>query len=810
MAAESKEKLIPTPIEDEVKDSYLNYAMSVIVSRALPDVRDGLKPVHRRILYAMNEMGLRSNTAYKKTGRIVGDVLGKYHPHGDLSIYDALVRMAQDFSLRYPMVDGQGNFGSIDGDPPAAMRYTEARLSKAAEEMLLDINKETVDFGPNYDDSMEEPLILPAALPFLLINGASGIAVGMATNMPPHNLREVADAVVALIDNPTLTPGELMSIVKGPDFPTGGIIFGRQGIKEAIETGRGRIMVRSRVVLEESKQGKPAIIVTEIPYLVNKSALIVRIADLVKEKKIDGIIDIRDESDRNGIRVVLELRRGAVPKVILNQLFANTQLQVAFSINNIALVDGRPQVNNLKDLLGYFIQHRKEIVTRRSKFDLKKAEERAHILEGLKIAIDNIDEVIELIKKSQTVDIARAALVKRFKLSEIQAQAILDMRLQRLTGLEMKKIVDELKEVMALIAYLKDLLSSEKKILDVVKNETIELAKKHGDDRCTEIVDDEVEKMDVEDLIPKEDMVVLISNRGLIKRLPLTAYKRQNRGGRGTSSSSLKEEDFITKIFIASTHDYVLFLTSAGKAYWIKVHEIPEGSKVSRGQSIKTFLALGDNEDITAFAPITEFNETSYIFMATRAGIVKKVKTSEFANARQRGIAAISLDENDRLIQATLSNGEGDMLLVTANGWALRFSEKTVRPTGRSSRGVSGIKLGPQDAVIGAFAVVKDEEMVVISECGYGKRILYDNFKPHGRATRGQTCYKVSEKTGKLAAALSVAKEDDLICITSQGNAIKLKLRSVPALGKAAVGVKIVEVKDDDRVVGIAREEKDE
>ncbi len=807
--SDTKEKVIPVPIEDEVKDSYLNYAMSVIVSRALPDVRDGLKPVHRRILYAMNEMGLRSNTAYKKTGRIVGDVLGKYHPHGDLSIYDALVRMAQDFSLRYLMVDGQGNFGSIDGDPPAAMRYTEARLTKAAEEMLADINKETVDFGPNYDDSMQEPLILPAALPYLLINGASGIAVGMATNMPPHNLREIGAAVVALIDKPEMTTAELMEFVKGPDFPTGGIIYGKRGIQDAIETGKGRVIVRSRVTLEEFKQGKQAIIVTEIPYLVNKSSLIIRIAELVKEHRIDGIADIRDESDRTGIRIVMELKRGVVPKVILNQLFSNTQLQVAFSINSIALVEGRPQLNTLRDLLTYFIRHRQDIVIRRTKFDLKKAEERAHILEGLKIAIDNIDEVIALIKASQTPDIAREGLMKRFKLSQIQAQAILDMRLQRLTGLEMQKIIDELKEVRALIAYLQDLLSSEKKILGVVKKETGEMVGKYGDDRRTEIVADEVEKLDVEDMITKEDMVILISNRGFIKRLPLSAYKRQNRGGRGSSSSSLKNEDFITKIFIASTHDYVLFITSLGKAYWIKVHEIPEGSKVSRGQSIKTILAISDNEDITAFTPISEFNDTSFIFMATRAGIVKKVKTSEFTNARQRGINAISLDENDRLISATLSLGREDMVLLTANGLALRFTEDSVRPTGRTSRGVTGIRIGASDQLIGALTVTKDEEMIIISEKGYGKRIAYDNFKPHGRATRGQTCYKVSAKTGPLSSALSVTKEDDLICITSQGNAIKLKLKSVPELGKTAVGVHMVDVGDEDRVVGIAREEAD-
>ncbi|RPJ04710.1 MAG: DNA topoisomerase (ATP-hydrolyzing) subunit A, partial [Spirochaetaceae bacterium] len=656
--SDSKERVIPVAIEDEIKESYLNYAMSVIVSRALPDVRDGLKPVHRRILYSMNEMGLRSNTAYKKTGRIVGDVLGKFHPHGDQSIYEALVRLAQDFSLRYPLVTGQGNFGSIDGDPPAAMRYTEARLAKTAEEMLEDIGKETVDFGPNYDDSMTEPLVLPGKLPFLLVNGTSGIAVGMATNMPPHNLREIADAICAYIDNNKITDSEIMGIVKGPDFPSGGIIFGRQGIRDAIQTGKGKIVVRSRVVLETLKQGKEAIIVTELPYQVNKAVLVTRIADLIKDKKIEGITDLRDESDRTGIRVVMELKKGAIPKVLINQLFANTQMQLNFSVNNIALVDGRPVMNTLKDLITYFVRHRKEVVIRRTKYDLKKAEERAHILEGLKIAIDNIDEVIALIKKSATVDAARTALMNRFKLSTIQAQAILDMRLQRLTNLEMQKIVDELKQVRELIAYLKDLLASETKILTVIKVETQELAKKHGDDRRTEIVDGEIEKMDIEDMIPKEEMVILISNRGLIKRLPLTAYKRQNRGGKGTSSSTLKDEDFISQIFIASTHDYVLFISSAGKAYWIKVHEIPEGSKVSRGQNMKTILALGDGEEITATVPVTEFNDQTFIFMVTRAGVVKRVQTGDFVNARQRGIAAIALDDQDKLIGAHISKGE--------------------------------------------------------------------------------------------------------------------------------------------------------
>ncbi len=803
-------RVIPVAIEDEVKESYLNYAMSVIVSRALPDVRDGLKPVHRRILYSMNEMGLRSDRPFKKTGRIVGDVLGKYHPHGDQSIYDALVRLAQDFSLRYPVVTGQGNFGSVDGDPPAAMRYTEARMSKLAEEMLRDINKNTVDFGPNYDDSMREPLVLPATFPFLLANGASGIAVGMATNMPPHNLNEIAAAISALIANPKITHKELLQYIKGPDFPTGGIIYGTEGIKEAFQTGKGRIVLRARMVLETLKGGKDAIIVTEIPYQVNKSTLIVKIAEMVKDHKIDGISDLRDESDRNGIRIVIELRRGAIPKIILNQLFANTQLQINFNVNNIALVRGRPKLLNLKEMVADFIDHRKEVITRRSKFDLEKALEREHILEGLKIALDNIDEVIKIIKQSKTVDMARKNLMQRFKFSAKQAQAILDMRLQKLTSLETQKIIEELEEVKKLIAYLRDLLSSEKKILNVVKEETEELAKKYGDPRKTEIIEAEVEKLDIEDLIVKEDMVILISNKGFIKRLPLSSYKRQNRGGRGSSSSKLKDEDFITQIFIASTHDYILFITSEGKAYWLKVHEIPEGSKISRGQNIKALLAISENEDITTCASLSEFSEDSFVFMVTSKGVAKKVKTSDFSNARQRGIIAINLDKDDKLIGANLSEGDEDILLVTRNGLALRFKERTVRPTGRSSRGVTGIRLAADDSVIAALTIRKDEHMVLISNQGYGKRILYDNFKPHGRGTKGQTCYKTNEKTGKLASALSIRKKDDLVCITSTGNTIKLKLKSIPEMGKTAIGVSIVSIKNDDYVVGIARDEKEE
>ncbi|MBN1525525.1 MAG: DNA topoisomerase (ATP-hydrolyzing) subunit A [Spirochaetales bacterium] len=807
--SDSKEQVIPVAIEDEVKESYLNYAMSVIVSRALPDVRDGLKPVHRRILYSMNEMGLRSNQAFKKTGRIVGDVLGKYHPHGDQSIYDALVRLAQDFSLRYPLVTGQGNFGSVDGDPPAAMRYTEARLSKLAEEMLEDIGKDTVDFGPNYDDSMTEPLVLPAKIPFLLLNGASGIAVGMATNMPPHNLREICSAICTTIGNPKISIPELNKIVLGPDFPTGGIIFGKQGIKNAMKTGKGRIIVRSRIVLETLKQGKDAIIVTELPYLVNKSALMIKIAEMIKDKRVEGITDLRDESDRNGIRIVMEMRKGSIPKVILNQLFSNTQLQVSFNVNNIALVNGRPMMNTLKDLIGYFIEHRKIVVIRRTKFDLKKAEERAHILEGLKIALDNIDEVISIIKKSESVEIARNNLMSRFSLSRIQAQAILDMRLQRLTSLEVQKVIDELKQVRELILYLKDLLSSEAKILNVVKAETEEISNKYGDDRRTEIIDGEIEKIDIEDMIPKEDMVILISNTGLIKRLPLTAYKRQNRGGKGSSSSTLKEEDYVNQFFIASTHDYVLFMTSEGKAYWMKVHEIPEGSKAARGQNIKAMLSVTDTEEITATVPITEFSDDNFIFMATRKGVVKKVRTSEFSNARQRGIAAIALDTEDSLINAIISKGNENIILVTNNGCALRFTEESVRPTGRTSRGVSGIKTINGNIVVGVCMVKEEEDMIIISEMGYGKRVAYENFMPHGRGTKGQICYKVSAKTGNVVTAMSVSKQDDLICITSQGNAIKLKLKSIPIMGKAAAGVRIVNVTGDDIVTGIAREEKE-
>jgi DNA gyrase subunit A len=808
--ADVKSHTFSVAIEEEVKTSYLNYAMSVIVSRALPDVRDGLKPVHRRILFSMNEMGLHADKPYKKCARITGDVLGKYHPHGDMAIYDSLVRLAQDFSMRYPVIDGQGNFGSVDGDPPAAVRYTEARMNWIAEAMLRDINKDTVDFGPNYDGSQEEPLVLPAAFPMLLANGSSGIAVGMATNIPPQNLREICAAIILLIDSPDATPEQIMKIVRGPDFPTGGLILGRKGIRDAYLTGRGKVIVRAKVTVESASTGKDSIIVTEIPYQVNKSALIIRIADLVKERKIDGIVDLNDESDRHGMRIVIDLRRGISPKVILNQLFAHTQLQTAFGVNNLALVKGLPKTLSLKEMLHYFIEHRKEVVTRRTKFELAKAEDRAHILQGLKIALENIDEVIAIIKKSANTEAARLNLMERFSFSEKQAQAILDMRLQRLTSLEVKKIIDELNEVLALIEHLKDLLSSEQKILGVVKEETEEISQKFGDDRRTEIIEEEAEEINVEDLIAEEDMAVLISNRGYIKRIPVSAYRRQGMGGKGSSSAVLKEDDFIEMFFIASTHDYVLFITNQGKSYWVKVHEIPESSRQAKGQSIKVLLSLGSEEEITAIVRMKNFTDELFVFMATRQGVVKKVSIADFVNAKTRGIVAIKLDQGDSLVTALLTSGKDEVVLVTRKGNALRFNEDAVRAMGRSSHGVQGIRLSDKDELAGVAMVREGEQMLLISEFGFGKRTEYSNFSPHGRGTRGQICYKTSEKTGEVVKALSVNDTDDLVCITSQGNTLKLRLAEVASLGKTAMGVRIVNITKPDVVVGVARVVKEE
>ena len=798
-------QIIPIAIEDEIKESYLNYAMSVIVSRALPDIRDGLKPVHRRILYGMSEMGLRHDRPNKKCARIVGDVLGKFHPHGDQSVYDALVRLAQDFSMRYPMVNGQGNFGSVDGDPPAAMRYTEAKLMKIADEMLRDIKKETVDFGPNYDDSMVEPLVLPAAIPYLLVNGATGIAVGMATNIPPHNLVEVSNAAIAMIEKPDITIDELMEYVSGPDFPTGGIIFGKRGIRDAYRTGRGKITIRSRVTLETTKTGRDVIIVTELPYAVNKANLIVKIADLVRDKKIDGISDLRDESDRNGMRIVIALKKGTIPKVILNQLFTHTSMQQNFNVNALALVDGSPKLVNLKDMLSSFLMHRKDVITRRTQYDLAKAKERAHILEGLKIALDNIDDVIQTIKSSGTVDIARANLMEKYGLSERQAQAILDMRLQKLTSLETQKILDELKEIRALIEYYESLLADEGKLMGVVKEETQEIAEKHSDIRSTEIVMDEIEKIDIEDMITKEDMVVLISNKGFIKRVPVNAYKNQGRGGKGSSSANLISDDFLEHLFIASTHDYILFVTSEGKAYWIKVHEIPEGSRASRGTQIKVLLNISANEEITETVSLQGFEDNQYILMATSKGVVKKVPTSDFVNAKTRGIIAIKLDSGDKLVSALLTSGENEVMLISKYGYALRFHEDNVRAMGRATRGVTGIKLQQGDELCGVMAVSDEEEMFLITEYGYGKRTRFDNFTPHGRGTRGQITYKTSEKTGEMVGVLSINVNNEIMCITSQGNTVRLRLSEIPQMGKAAQGVRIVTIDKPDFLVGVAR-----
>lgn len=796
-------KLIPISIENEVKTAYLNYAMSVIVSRALPDVRDGLKPVHRRILYSMEEMGVRSNTAFKKCGRIVGDVLGKFHPHGDQSIYDALVRLAQDFSLRYPVIQGQGNFGSVDGDPPAAMRYTESRLSRIAESIIEDIKKETVDFGSNYDDSMKEPLVLPGGFPFLLANGASGIAVGMATNMPPHNLNEIASAVGCYIDNPDCTIEDLMKHIKGPDFPTGGLIFGKKGIRQAFKTGRGKIIVRGRFTLEVDKRGKETIIFTEIPYTVNKAMLITRIAELVRDKVIDGISEVRDESDRDGMRIVIELKRGAIAKIVLNQLFSHTSLQSSFGVINLALVKGRPETLTLKQLVQYFVEHRNEVITRRTRFDLRKAEERAHILRGLVIALENIDEVIAIIKKARSIDAAKVALMDRFEFSDAQAQAIVDMRLGKLTSLETEKILQELAELEAIIAHYKDLLANPAKILQLVKTELNELADKFGDKRRTDIISDEVEEINIEDLIQDEQMVLMISNLGYIKRVPASAYKSQNRGGKGSNSTKLVEDDFLNQLFTASTHDHVVFITSAGKAYWVKVHEIPEANRTSRGAHIKSLLTVSSDEEITTVVALKDFSDTEYLLMATAAGVVKKVTTSDFQNAKTRGIIAIKLDEGDKLISAILTTGKDEIMLITRQGQALRMSETDIRPLGRASRGVTGIRLSSNDELAGALRVNDESCMLIMTECGYGKRVNFSEFTAHGRATGGQKIYTITEKTGEIVGLITVTDKDEVVCITSQGKTLRVRANMISLMGRAAQGVRILNIERPDSLIGL-------
>ncbi len=801
------ERVIPIAIEDEITNSYMTYAMSVIVSRALPDVRDGLKPVHRRILYSMGDMGLRHDKAYKKSARIVGDILGKYHPHGDQSIYDAQVRLAQDFSMRYPVVDGQGNFGSVDGDPPAAMRYTEARLMALGDEMLRDIKKETVDFVPNYDDSTEEPSVLPAPLPYLLVNGATGIAVGMATNMPPHNLREVVAAICAYIDNPEITIKELMQYIKGPDFPTGGIIFGTQGIRQAYLHGKGRIPVRARFSIDENKKGRDVIIVTEIPYQVNKANLIMRIAELVRERRIEGISDLRDESDRDGMRIVIELKKGTSPKIVLNHLFSHTQLQTNFNVNSLALLDRRPQVMNLKDMIVAFVGHRQGVIERRTRFDLRKAEEREHILIGLKIALDNIDEVIRIIKESPNVPTARDNLMKAFELSEIQAQAILDMRLQKLTSLETKKIIEELEEIRKLIAYLRDLLANPHKILELIRTESTELAEKFGDDRRTEIVSEEIQEINIEDLIQKQEMVIIMSRKGYIKRIPSSSYrtyKTTNVKG-ASSNSNMIQDDVINQLFIASTHDYILFLSSEGRAFYLRVLEIPEASRSSRGTHIKGLLQISADEDIQAIMPFTTFEDNSFVFMATARGMVKKVSLKDLVNAKTRGIRAISLKDGDKVRNAMITNGSQELMLITRKGKGLRIDEGSVRASGRTSMGVRGINLRPQDELTCSLVVDDSLDMLIVNAAGKGKRIHFSEFNPHGRGTGGQRCMPVHDEGQEVIGVVSVEDEDEVVFITHQGKTVKMAVQNLRPMGATAQGYKLVDISPPDMIVAVDR-----
>ena len=802
--------LIPVSIESEMKKSYIDYSMSVIVSRALPDVRDGLKPVHRRILYAMNEEGLHYNGKTRKCATVVGDVLGRYHPHGDASVYDALVRLGQHFSIRYMPIHKQGNFGGIDGSPAAAYRYTESKMSTIAEEMVADIKKDTVDFVPNFDDTRQEPTVLPGKFPFLLTNGSSGIAVGMATNMPPHNLREVCSAICSYIDNPEISIDDLCDIVKGPDFPTGGIIFGKRGIRQAYKTGRGKVLIRGRFTIEVDKKGKETIVFTEIPYQVRTDDLCKRIGELARDKVIEGIDSVNDGSAGDDVRIVIGLKRGAIAKVVLNQLFSKTALQSSFGVINLALVKGRPEVLTLKSLIQYFVEHRQDVVTRRTRYELRKAEERAHILRALIVAIDNIDEVIKIIRGSRDTQSAKNALMERFGFDDVQAQAIVDMQLKRLTSLEIEDLRKELEEIEALILHLKDLLAHPEKILALIKEETQDLAHKYGDERRTDIVADEVEQINIEDLIKEEEMVVLISNLGYIKRLPVTAYKTQGKGGKGSNSAKLVEDDFINQIFIASTHDYVMFITNEGKGYWLKVHEIPEAGRASRGSHIKGLLTVSPNEEITAVVSLKEFSDEQYVFMATAGGVVKKVQTSQFSNAKTRGIIAIKLDEGDKLVAALLSTGNDDLVLISRQGQALRMNETSVRPMGRAGRGVSGLRLSQGDELAAALRVVEEENMMLLTENGAGKRVGFDEFAVHGRGTGGQRVYGVSEKTGEIIGAINVADTDEIVCITSQGKSLRVAANSVAKQGRGASGVKVFNIDPPDIVIGLDRVPSDE
>lgn len=804
------EKILPRTLEDEMKSSYIDYAMSVIVARALPDVRDGLKPVHRRVLFGMHELGLPYNRPYKKSARIVGEVLGKYHPHGDTAVYDSMVRMAQEWSLRYPLVDGQGNFGSVDGDSPAAMRYTEARLKRIADEMLRDLDKNTVDFTTNFDESLQEPTVLPSYLPNLLINGASGIAVGMATNIPPHNISEVIDGCVYLIDNPKATAADLMKHVKAPDFPTGGIIYGYEGVKEALLTGRGRVVIRAKANVETLKNDRENIIITEIPYQVNKAALIEKIADLVREGKVNDISNIRDESDRDGMRVVIELKRDAQPAVVLNQLFKHTQMQVTFGVIMLALVNGVPKVLNVQEMISHFLDHRMDVLIRRTKYELDAAEKRAHILEGYIIALDNIDEVIETIKKSKDVETAKNNLMKKFKLSEIQAKAILDMRLQRLTGLERKKIEDEYKETIKLIEKLRGILDNERTRKKIIKDELLALKEKYGDERRTEIIKD-YKEFSLEDIIAEEDVVVTISHGGFIKRFPVSGYRRQGRGGKGVTGAGTKEDDFIEHMFVASTHQYILFFTDKGRCYWLKVHEVPEGGRTAKGRSIVNLLDKDKDDNITAFVAVKEFREDQYLIMATQKGTIKKTVLSAYGNVRKGGINAINLAAGDKLIEVKMTDGKNDIVIGTSHGFAIRFNEKDVRDMGRTATGVRGVRLGKGDHVVGLLVIRNDQTTVlVVTEKGYGKRSDINDYRITKRGGKGVITVKTTDKVGKLIAMMEVVDRDELVIISTQGMVIRQSVKDLRVMGRNTQGVRVIRLNEHDSIADIARVVPDE
>ncbi|MBL6669894.1 MAG: DNA gyrase subunit A [Flavobacteriaceae bacterium] len=812
---DQRERLIPINIEDEMKSAYIDYSMSVIVSRALPDVRDGLKPVHRRVLYGMHELGIRANTAYKKSARIVGEVLGKYHPHGDSSVYDTMVRMAQEWSLRYLLIDGQGNFGSVDGDSPAAMRYTEARMKKMAEDLLIDIEKDTVDHQLNFDDTLKEPTVLPTRIPNLLVNGASGIAVGMATNMPPHNLNEVVEGTVAYIENNEVTIEDLMEFVKAPDFPTGGTIYGYEGVKEAFLTGRGRVVIRAKANIEEV-DGRECIIVDEIPYQVNKAEMIKKTAELVNDKKIEGISNIRDESDRKGMRIVYILKRDAIPNIVLNKLYKYTSLQSSFSVNNIALVNGKPEMLNLKDMIRHFVEHRHDVVVRRTKFELKKAEERAHILEGLIIASDNIDEVIALIRASANAEEARTALQKKFELSEIQAKAIVEMRLRQLTGLEQDKLRTEYDELLKTIADLKDILENKERRMEIIKTELLEIKEKYGDNRRSKI-EYAGGNFSVEDMIPDEKVVITISHAGYIKRTPLVEYKTQNRGGVGQKASTTRDEDFLQDIFVGTNHQYMLFFTQKGKCFWMRVYEIPEGSKIAKGRAIQNLINIEQDDKVKAFICTQDLKDEEYInnhyvIMATKKGQVKKTALEQYSRPRANGINAITIREDDELLEARLTNGLSQILIAVQSGKAIRFEESKTRPMGRNASGVRGISLAsPDDEVVGMVAVNDmDANILVVSKNGYGKRSALDDYRITNRGGKGVKTISITEKTGHLVALKSVSDADDLMIINKSGIAIRMEVAGLRVMGRATQGVRLINLKENDNIAAIAKVIKDD